>query len=171
MGNAVKHGDDNDLFVRFYKNPVDGKDYVRINFPGDKTTEFNQPAREQDKVRFARQWEAYQHDESQIPEGHTRIEECGWINESRRSALKGLHVHTLEGLAAVSDAALPSLGMGARELRDKAMRIIADKTSNETLAGENKALKAQMEAMQQQIAELAQKRGPGRPKNVKDDAA
>ena len=54
---------DSHLHVEFYENdrePYEGVPFVRIMIPGDKTTEIDQPVREDHKERFPRQWLYYQ---------------------------------------------------------------------------------------------------------------
>ena len=59
-GQSVDYGSDEDLSVQFYLNPVTEKDHVRIAFPGDKHSMFDQPVQDKHKIRFARLWEQYQ---------------------------------------------------------------------------------------------------------------
>jgi hypothetical protein len=188
----VKHGGDENLIVEFYMEPVlqghesekEGRQifkdvpFIWIRFPGDRTRERRRRVDMRgkdgaipDPDRFPRQWSAFQRKHAQVQEG-TPIENWGPISKSQALTYKGLNVHTVENLAAVNDTALHNLGHGARMLRDKAIAWIkASKDSAETmrLAAENQQLRDDLAALKEQVAELAAKRKPGRPRKEESD--
>lgn len=155
-GDFVPHGDDNELFVLFYKNAVTGLDHLKLEFPGDKYSTYDQPVKDKDKVRFAQAWHAYQNQLESFP-GQTRVEEVVWLDESTRNSLRAVGVFTVEQLAATIDGNLQGLGMGARALRDKAMRHVADKQAIErasTIDQEKADMQRRLDEMQAQIEAL-----------------
>jgi hypothetical protein len=166
---VVRHGDDNDLPVQFYKKakknkhrsekegrPVfENKDYIRIFFVGSRDY-LDRRATEEDKVRFARQWKAYQDKEKTDWEG-TPLEEWSALDEATRATLKYYHVYTVEQLVSASDATLEQIGMGSRDLQKKARiwldRALADADATR-IANEKAALEAKFEALQKQNEDL-----------------
>jgi cell division protein FtsB len=87
----------------------------------------------------------------------TPLDELPFLTQAKRAELKALNIHTAEALAQLDGTFLQRLGMGGRALKDQAQAYIdhAKETALETrLAAENANLKDQMEAMQEQIAQL-----------------
>lgn len=190
---AVSHGGDENLIVVFYLESVHQgaesekagrpiyKDvpFIWIRFPGDRTREVKRKVDVKgkngatpDPERFPRQWAAFQRQQQQVQEG-TPIEQWGPISKSTAMTYKGLNVHTVENLASVPDSALHNLGHGAREMRDKAiawLKAATDSAETTRLASENQHLRDEIAAMKEQIAELAAKRKPGRPRKDDDEA-
>lgn len=177
---TVTHGDDSGLIVTFYTHaehqpaksrdegrPIfEDKPYVRIMFAGDKNrvtdrrVDFvGKNGNIPDPERFPRQWAQYQAGEEQVEEG-TPIEEWSMISRSQALMLKGINIRTVENLAAVSDATLGNLGHGGRTLRDQAKAWIEqakDGAEIAKLVEENQRLTDDVEALKQQVRELATK--------------
>ena len=103
----------------------------------------------------------------------TPLRELHGLDVAQVAELKDLQIHTVEQLAALSDA---HLFMGARKWREMAQAYLeqADQQAplsrfaaeNEGLRGEVDQLKAQVEALTAAAAaaETQKKRGPGRPR-------
>lgn len=167
---------DEQLQVEFYiakdVDPKwDGKPFVRINIPGDKTTIIEQPMTEEHKKRFPRQYLYFQmkQNEQDAPAVGTSLdiwfaEGNGDINRGHIEELRILKFQTVEQIASASDAQLQRIGMGGVGLREKAKAFLARRNRSET---EN-----QLEETQRQLAELQAQmaalmaRKPGRPKRV-----
>jgi hypothetical protein len=167
---------DEQLQVEFYiakdVDPKwDGKPFVRINIPGDKTTIIEQPMTEEHKKRFPRQYLYFQmkQNEQDAPAVGTSLdiwfaEGNGDINRGHIEELRILKFQTVEQIASASDAQLQRIGMGGVGLREKAKAFLARRNRSET---EN-----QLEETQKQLAELQAQmaalmaRKPGRPKRV-----
>jgi len=177
---AVSHGGDENLIVVFQTEPVlqgaesekQGRPIYKdtamvwIRFPGDRTREVYTRAKPEHQARFPRQWAQFQ---QKVSQGHigTPIEEWGPISKSHALTLKGANIHTVEHLAACPDSVLHNVGHGARALRDKAiawLKAATDGAETTRLAAENQQLKDDLAALKEQVAELATKRKPGRPK-------
>lgn len=167
---------DEQLQVEFYiakdVDPKwDGKPFVRINIPGDKTTIIEQPMTEEHKKRFPRQYLYFQmkQNEQDAPAVGTSLdiwfaEGNGDINRGHIEELRILKFQTVEQIASAYDAQLQRIGMGGVGLREKAKAFLARRNRSET---EN-----QLEETQKQLAELQAQmaalmaRKPGRPKRV-----
>lgn len=174
----VSHGDDSRLFVEFTLEPVHQeaesekqgrpiyKDvpHIRIHFPGDRTKQIFRPVKMQDDMqgpsdprRFPKQWEAFREQRAQVQEG-TPLEQWAPVSRSEVMSLKAMHIHTIEQLATIADHNLSWLG--ARELREKAAAWLANADGGKEvtrLTAENEKLRADLEAKQVQIDELAQR--------------
>jgi len=106
--------------------------------------------------RFPRQWAAFLAQQEQVPDG-TPLEMCKFIPSHRVKELKAQHVHTAEQIAGMSDMQVQSIGMDGRRLRDLCSAYISeDKGTKELSAAlaREAAMKADLEAMKQQMAEL-----------------
>jgi hypothetical protein len=170
------HGGDNDLFVSFemhavhltHKSELEGRplyeerEFIRIRFPGDKTREVFREVKRTDDAqspsdmsRFPRQWSAFKAQHAPALQG-TPLEQWPPINRAQVAELKGLSIHTVEALAGVPDTTLHNLGMGGRELRDRAKAWLDSAKGgagiSELLArmaaleADNQALRARVEA-------------------------
>ena len=170
---SVKHGDDSNLIVWFemiaekqgHKSEKAGRPvyedvpYVHILIPGDKNRQVFTKAKQSHKDRFPEQWAAFENQQEVVHEG-TPIEEWPPITRSLAMTYKGLDIHTVENLAAVSDANLGNLGHGAREMRDKAVAYLKaadDGKETARLAKENAELKDDIQSLKDQVAELSKK--------------
>lgn len=102
----------------------------------------------------------------------TPLEEAPFLTRAKVAELKALKVETVEQLAELPDRALSRMGPGVRGLMEQAKAYLetAAATAEPTkLAEENAAMKDRIAQMEAMMAEMQQKRGPGRPR--KDEAA
>lgn len=83
----------------------------------------------------------------------TPIEDMSFIHPSLVGLLKVKNIHTVEILASVPDSALDGLGMGARELRDKAKYYLDSQKSNAPML----AVAAEKDAREKEIGDLKKK--------------
>jgi len=160
---TVVHGSDDNLLVRFYFNKIHEKDYVKINIPGDNKTEWDQPVRELDKLRFRTAWEAYQAQKSQLGD-QTLLAECGLFDEAKIKTYQMFNIETVEQLARLNDGLISKVGMGTREDVRKANNYLISQVEEaknlkleRELQARDELLHAQaekMEKMQAQMAEL-----------------
>jgi len=191
----VPQGDDRKLFVEFYLESVHqdfeskkhGRpvfkdvEFIRIRTPGVTGSTVEREVRMEsdgiapsDPERFPRQWQAFKNKQEQVQDG-TRIEEWPPLRKSQVLELKAQGVHTVEHIAGLSDNNLGVLGLDARRLRDMAKSYLDKAQAGATvsaLTAENQQLKADIEALKAQFAELAAnqpKRGPGKPKKDQDE--
>ena len=109
----------------FYKHPLTGEHHIKFLIPGDPTFAPDFLADEHYQNKYPEQWDRYIKNEDQL-EGQTRLNEVAWIDEAARNVLHGLSVQTIEQLANVPDGRLGAIGMGARDLRNKAVQHVKD---------------------------------------------
>ena len=176
---------------------------VRMYAPGAKTdiikhVQMNdEPNSPSHPHRFPRQWQAFLAQQEQIPDG-TPLEMCRFVASHRVKELKAMNVHTAEQLANIPDNILQTLGLGAMRERDLARAYLNEDVKVAELSAalaEKAAMKADMEALKLQLADLNAlmsnrrdpagvphaetteaasfvtpiKRGPGRPKKDQTD--
>lgn len=172
----VVHGDDAKLYVEFTLEAVhqpaqseeEGRPiykdvpHIRIHFPGDRTKQIFRPVRYEDDYlgpadprRFPHQWAQFSAQQEQVQTG-TPVEHWGPLTKSEAMMLKGIHIHTVEQLAGVSDSNLSWLG--ARQLRDKAVAWLAQADGGKEvvrLTAENAQLQQDLAMQKAQLKELA----------------
>jgi len=174
---GVTHGNDRGLYVEFRSEAVKQNfdseqagrpifknvDYIKIMFPGDSTKTVDRPVKmvsdesgPSDIERFPAQWQRYKSETEQVLDG-TPITEWAPLTKADALMLKGAGIHTVEALAAVSDANLDNIGLGMRQYRDKAMVMLDAAKGDEAinkLYTENQSLRAEIDALKVQIAEI-----------------
>lgn len=155
--------------------------FVKILIPGDNKTAIEREATAGDRERFHEEFARFKNN-IMAAEQSVGTPLAQWAPMSRSQVKEYAHfnIHTVEQLAALSDTGKQTLGMGAQEWAAKAAAFIAKAAGSadvQKIAAENVALKARLEAMEQQFANLsaaqpgAEKRGPGRPPNPKPTAS
>lgn len=186
----VQHGTDAGLFVEFYVEAIEDQEesikqgrpiyrdveMTSIRILGDQKTHVVRPVDlkgsntvPSDPDRWPRQWAAFKNKQV-VTEVGTPITEWPPVSKSQAMNLKSLNIHTVEALAQVSDSNLGNIGMGARDLRDKAIAFLdqaKDGSGLVKLQEENKDLRTKIEALQNQMAAFMAEK-PKRGKAVKD---
>ena len=99
------------------------REYVRLVVAGDKDNIVERPAREADKARFPRQYEAFKRGEGDAVVG-TPLSSWPGISRSQVEELAFFGVRTVEQLAEMADAQIQKF-LGANALRDRARMFIA----------------------------------------------
>lgn len=153
---------DSQLHVEFYeydKDPHKGKPFVRIVVPGDKTNIIDQPARDDHKRRFQRQWLHFlsTSGESQIigtPLTQWNKERPEELTEGQLSELIILKFQTTEQVAIASDSQIQRMGMGAAGLRERARSFLSSKNAQTSGAELNQA-KAEIAELKAMVANIA----------------
>jgi len=180
LDSDVPNGDEQ-LHVEFYITDAkgwEGKPFVRINIPGDKTNIIEQPVREDHKARFPRQWLYFQMKQSEKDAPQViGIPLSKWNQDAPEELTRGhieeLHIlkfQTVEQVALASDSQLQRIGMGGPGLREKAKNYLTRKNRSET-AEELDNTKKQLAELQAQMAELiAAKPRKGRPPKELNEA-
>ena len=193
LDSDVSNGD-SQLHVEFYERLYEVKpgtkvptDFVKIITPGDKTHQWDQPVREQDKQRFPRHWLFYQMKKNEGQVFGTPL--ADWAKDNPDDSALGhqiaeLHLlkfQSVEQVASMTDTQVQKVGMGAAGLRERARSYLASKTTTQTnedrvelnrTKEELGFLKTQMAALIEQINNRPvepEKRGPGRPRKVIED--
>ena len=166
---------DSQLHVEFYTSDVkgwEGKPFVRIVIPGDKNTIIDQPAKDDHKARFPRQWLYYQ-----SQQGEAAAQEIGtplsqWskdapdeINRDHIAELSILKFVTVEQLALASDQQLQRI-MGGIGLRERARQYLNRKNRHEASAELENTKKQLAELQAQMQALMTTEKRRGRPPKV-----
>lgn len=151
------------LFVEFYESRAkdyEGFVFVRIMTPGDKTNIFDQPAKDEHKLRFPRQWLHFQMQQQGIDGGVVGTDLSLWsadepeiLGENQMMELQILKFQTVEQVAMASDAQLQKIGMGGPGLRERARAYLARR--NASVANSELAeAKAQLATLQAQMTQM-----------------
>lgn len=163
-------GDDK-LIVGFYKKSVlnsarsrdegrpiyEGRDFVKIQHPGETLNIVDRPASDQDKQRFPRQWGQYERGVTQIPDG-VPLNQLFPDKPQITDMMRGYNIHTVEQLANLSAQAIGTVGMGCQEWVNAAKRYMeraekgVDHHKFESAMAEKNA---QILALQRQVAEIS----------------
>ena len=171
---------DSKLSVEFYTNVTplhNGKAFVRIMVPGDKTTIIDQPVREDHKARFPRQWLYFQMKNAGDAIPGTKLQtwhddEPETFTIGQMEELQMLKFQVVEQVAGASDSQLQRVGMGGIGLRERAKAYLAFK-NRDAASVENQTMKNEIAELRAMVASLTsvnpEKRGPGRPR--KEEAA
>lgn len=138
--------------------------FIRITIPGDTNNIIERKLTEQDKHKYPRAWAEYERGESQGFTG-TPLEQWPQITRAQVKESKYFECHTVEQLAGLTDSHCQKMGMGFRDLREKAKAYL---NVAETSAAAT-AQAAENERMHQEIAELramleGREKKPGRPR-------
>lgn len=139
------------------------REYVRIVVKGNDKMVVIRQVTDLDKKRFPYTWQQFKKGEDQSKTG-TALYELFDPDSELVPHYHAMNVHTLEDLAQVNDTNLQALGAGARENRLRAREYIA-KTKDSAKAQALEARVAELEA------QLAAKRGPGRPPKMDTEVA
>lgn len=173
-------------FVTFYTDAIEFKaesekagrpifkdvPFVRIIIPGDANNIIERVAKDRDKKQYPQAWARYEAGEKDGPVG-MRLEMWPQITRAQVKEAKYFEVHTVEQLAKLSDLHCQKLGMGFMPLRDKAkayLSVANDTAAATAQAAELEQTRREMADLRAQIAELSDKRGPGRPRKEVETA-
>lgn len=138
----------------------DDVEKVRIIIPGSRLSGDGviERVKEDHRRRWPQQYAAFKAGR-EAPVDGTPITEWPPLSPAQARNLAALNVRTVEALAAVTDAALGDLGMGARELREKARTWLLHLVDGKPLAkatSEVAELRAQLAAKDETIASLTE---------------
>jgi hypothetical protein len=126
--------------------------YVEIIIPGSKLDRPDRKVTEADKQRWPAAWAKFQmRQEETLGEG-TPIEAWPYLNRAQVAEMKALGILTVEALANLGDSGLAKIGMGARELQQRARQFLKPQDDRET------ELRAQIKAQAERIKELETER-------------
>ncbi len=169
-GMASSGATDDRLLVGFYKRSVlnkaksavegkpiyEGRDYVKIQHPGEKENVVDRPVQDSDKHRWPRLWANYLQGINQAPDG-VPINLLFPAKPEIESTLRGYNIHTVEQLANLSAHGISAVGMGCQEWVNAAAKYMeraekgVDHHKFETAMA---AKDAQIAQLQRQIAEV-----------------
>lgn len=171
-GTMASYGNDNNTFAEFDRVPMlndfktaelgypyyDDVEVVRVMTPGNNKSTFIDRISNEWIRRFPKEYDAYQSKNEVVHDG-LALTEWPVINKAQALNLKSMKIFTVEQLAAVSDINLESLGLGARDLREKAKAYLSravDASEITKLFSEMAKLKADNEALREMLSQPAQ---------------
>ena len=113
--------------------------------------------------RFARQYRQFKEHATQTKSG-TPLQYATFLTEARRAELRAQNIYTVEALAAIDGTELKNLGHGGREMKNAAMEYLQESQPgavNTQMQAELEALRAKNQVMEEDLAALKAKAGPG----------
>jgi hypothetical protein len=142
-------------------HPVyEDQEFVEIITPGHTRSTPIEPVNAEHRARWPEAYRAFKEGLEPVETGLPLAQWPVITSPSQVLMLKGLHIHTVEQLAGVSDAALQNMGPGGRELRQKAQDYLENAKTNAPLERERARADAAEERerlLQQQLTELSQR--------------
>lgn len=169
------HNPDAALVVKFHTKPVqqtfrtsqenrpifEDVDFIKIFTPGNQLNIIDTPVRDEHKRRFPVQWAAFQNGKGGDQVHGTPVSAWSFLTASQAEEFKAVKFFTVEQVANASDQQLQSLGMiggtNPHVIRDRAKAYLAAAAGTaipQAQAHENAELKAQLAAVQAQVAAL-----------------
>lgn len=121
--------------------------------PGSRDN-VHRKVREEDKIRFKRQYDAFVNSNVSQIEG-TSLSQFPFISSAQRKELEYLNIFTGEQLVNMPDGNIDKLGTYGRELIKKVRAFMAmakDSAAAVAMAEENEKLRAEMDLMKEQMA-------------------
>ena len=109
--------------------------------------------------RYARQYRQWKENQTQTKSG-TPLAYAPFLTEARRAELRALNILTVEMLAELDGQPLKNLGLGGRDLKNKAEEYIAQSAQRAPdiqLAGEVEALRIKNEMLETDLKALREK--------------
>jgi hypothetical protein len=181
-GSQARYRMDDTLLVKFFNHPVQDNvkteeagrpifkehPYVSIEAPGNRLNRIVRPAMEMDKQRFSRHWRKFLDRESQSMEG-TPLAEWGGVTRSQIEEMKFFNILTVEQLASISDSNTQNM-RGLQGLKQKAATYLEASDKN-AVSNELTALRAEVEAMKSQNAELLARKPAAKAKRKRRSPA
>lgn len=126
------------------------KTLVRIMVPGDLKNIVERKATDEDKRMYAREWSAFERQETMAMEG-TPLEQWPLMSRHVVRQLKGSAVYTVEQLAGLDDVKLMEVGvLGGRTLRKQAQEWLR----NAETGAVSTALVAENDTLKQRVTNL-----------------
>jgi hypothetical protein len=139
-------------------HPVyDKKEYVRVVIPGDRNSVPDREVRESDKSRWPKLYVAFKNNQELAPDGMP-LEKWPLVDINQVEFLKHWNIRTVEQLANINDMHIQKLGMGARDLRSKAIVYLEqarDGSGISRLVQERETLTARVKDLESQVQQLA----------------
>lgn len=129
-------------------NKFENVEFVEIAIPGDNKTIVVHEVAEHHRNRFKRVYAAFQEGKSLANSG-TPLDMLGGLDPATIATLKYLKIDNVETLSEIGDNVLSNIGMGAREMREKARKYLVTNyvdPEKEELKARLAALEAKLEA-------------------------
>jgi hypothetical protein len=133
------------------------REFVEIIIPGQNKSTAIEPVNEQHKDRWPEAYAAFKRGQ-EMPTTGTPLEEWSVLSAATVANLKGLHMRTVEDLAAAPDAALQNIGQGGHDFRRRAQAFLEQAKGSaplEKALQEIEHLKARNDVLEGQVKDLA----------------
>jgi hypothetical protein len=165
--------DNPNVMVSFYMDAVEFKaesekagrpifkevPFIRKMVPGDPSNIVERVAKDWDKQQHPRAWDRFERERKSGAVEGTPLSEWPGINRAQIKEANYFEVYSLEQLAALSDGNVQKMGMGFRELREKAKAYLDASTGDSAkvsqLAADNQRAQDMIKDLQSQITALA----------------
>lgn len=125
--------------------------------------EVNPETGEQTKVtyaeRFSRQYRQFKEKQQQTKVG-TPLDHAPFLTDARRAELRAQNIYIVEQLAEIDGQELKNLGVGGRDMKNRAIEWLADAKSsapNLQLQAELEALRARNQILEEDVANMKQR--------------
>jgi cell division protein FtsB len=129
----------------------------------------DRPARDEDKDRWSREYDAFRRGEAS-PLSGTPIDQWPPLNKSQVAELRALHIMTVEALADLPDNQVQRIGIGGQSLKAKAaawLQAAAGSAPITEMRAEIETLTADNDMLRRQIRDLSSKGDPAKVDELK----
>jgi len=126
---------------------------ISVRAPGDRDPVFEGEATAGHRERFLPILEKFLNKQDTMIQG-TSLDFLPGIRESQIRVCQEINIFTLEQLAGLADGNVKKLGMGGRELYERAKKYIDGTSELNALREENDNLKAEIESQKKEIKSL-----------------
>lgn len=133
----------------------DKKVFPALEIIATTEDEFGSPVHATYASKFPEQYRAYKEGRTQTMSG-TPLSLAPFLKPARQLELQALRVYTIEQLAALDGQPLKNIGAGGRDDKNQAIAYMETSKSNAdyaSVASENAALKARLEALETTLAQ------------------
>lgn len=127
-------------------------EYVELLIPGDAKAAPVLLVDRNIRKQFAGHYKAFK-EGRELPTEGTPVEYWLGANDARVHVLKSLHLRTVEAVSEMSDTVAQSVGMGARELRKRALTFL-DAQSSSKVADKLAAKDHELDELRRRLAAL-----------------
>lgn len=97
-----------------------------------------------------KQWQ----EDNTIPESGTPIKGWQLLSPAQQQQILSANVRTVEDLAVLNEAGLARIGMGARDLQQKAKAWLEEGQSKGSVAAKNAAMQVELDALKERLTAL-----------------
>lgn len=170
------------VYVEFFMHPVEQKfksvkegrpvfqdvPHIRLVTPGDRNNAPVFIATDEHKNKYRQAWKAFENNDHRQMIG-TPVHMLPGISKSQAVEAEHFNVHTIEQLAEISDSTIMSMGIGFRDLRNRAKAYISaskDRARENELQEKNAALQSQIDELKAQMAEREPRKPGPKPKET-----
>ena len=108
------------------------------------------PARDEDKKRFPKSWQAYVEGSEPAEHGYP-LNQWPQITAGELKILEANQIKTVEQLAELADSGIHRLGQGGQNMKTRAQKFLASRGETETLRQENDKLRSEVSELEERL--------------------